>query len=64
MITLVIVAAIVLYAGFHLGHGHANFRHGRAPGPGPVGVLARRHARPVGQRPAARRVPRRPPPLT
>ena len=31
MITVIIIAAIV-YLAFHLGHGHANYRHGRARG--------------------------------
>jgi hypothetical protein len=35
MITVVIIAAVALYVGVHLGHGHANVRHGRARGVAP-----------------------------
>jgi hypothetical protein len=32
MIVVVIIIAVVAYAGFHAGHGHANMRHARAHG--------------------------------
>jgi hypothetical protein len=35
MITLVIAAAVVAYLGFHIGHGHANYRHYRSRGLAP-----------------------------
>ena len=35
MLAIVIIAAVIAYAAFHLGHGHANIRHGRARGLAP-----------------------------
>ena len=35
MIAAIIVIAVLLYAAFHLGHGHANYRNSRAHGLSP-----------------------------
>jgi hypothetical protein len=35
MVIAAIVIAVIAYAAFHLGHGHANYRHGRAHGLSP-----------------------------
>jgi len=35
IIVIVVIAAVLLYAGFHAGHGAANVRHGRARGLAP-----------------------------
>lgn len=32
MIATVVVIAVIAYAAFHLGHGHANYRHQKAHG--------------------------------
>jgi hypothetical protein len=32
VITTVIIIAVAVYAAFHLGHSHSNYRHGRASG--------------------------------
>lgn len=32
MIVVVLIAAALIYLAFHAGHGHANYRHGRARG--------------------------------
>ena len=62
MITIAIIAAIV-YAAFHLGAGHAHYRYRKARGLNPNFYWSSVRGR-VRQRPAAWRVPRRPPPVT
>jgi len=35
MIATIAVVALIAYAAFHLGHGHANYRHAKAHGLSP-----------------------------